>query len=79
MVQVERAFPSFYAPGRWNTADGCMPVQLMWVYWMALQMGQAADALATAQGIGLALGDGPQAESARTAVFATALPLERAG
>jgi hypothetical protein len=77
MVQVERVFSGFYAPGRWPTDDGCMPVQLCWVYWQALQMGQASDALATAQGIGLALGDGHQAEQARTATLRAALPLER--
>jgi hypothetical protein len=54
-----------------------MPVQLCWVYWQALQMGHAAEALATAQGIGLALGDGHQAEQARTATLRAALPLER--
>jgi hypothetical protein len=73
---VDLAVPFMYAPGRWETVDGWMPVKVLWVYWQALQMGHAATALATAHGIGLAMSDGHEAARAREEALATAFPLE---
>ena len=45
-----------YAPGRWPTADGCVPVRVAWATFQFLGMHRAMDALVTARGIGLAFG-----------------------
>lgn len=49
-----------YAPGRWNTSDGCVPVRIAWAYFHALTMPQARDALLLAKGIGLAFAGDPK-------------------
>ena len=64
-----------YAPGRWDTADGCVPVRVVWAYFAALTMGQALDALTTARGIGLAFGSEDAGAKARLAAFDDAYPM----
>lgn len=63
-----------YAPGRWDTEDGCVPVRVVWAYFAALTMGHALDALTTARGIGLAFGSEEAGERARTAAVDEAYP-----
>jgi hypothetical protein len=63
-----------YAPGRWPTADGCVPVYLVFPYFNALTMGRARDAIDTARGIGLAFGSEEAGDRARDAAFDDAFP-----
>jgi hypothetical protein len=65
-----------YAPGRWDTADGCVPVRIAWATFTALAMGRALDALTTARGIGLALGSGDAAPRAVEDAFRESYPGE---
>lgn len=71
IVQCERAYGAswYYAPHRWPTSDGFVPYKLVWIYWRALQANDAAHALSTARGIGLAFGDGEPAERHRSAAI----------
>lgn len=64
----------YYAPGRWPTDDGFVPYRLLWIYWRAMQSTHAIDALSTARGIGLALGDGEAGAEARRRTLRDAYP-----
>jgi len=63
-----------YAPGRWDTVDGCVPVRLVWSYFAAISMGRALDAIDTARGIGLALGSEEAGARVRKAIADEAFP-----
>lgn len=75
-VQCEQIYGAAwaYAPHRWKTDDGFVPFPVCWIYWRALDMRAALDALATARAIGIAFGDGEAAVKARRAVLDDALP-----
>lgn len=77
MLHVEQRFPAaFHAPTRWATADGCMPYAICWMYFQAIAMGRAGDALGLAHGIGLAFaGEDGQAVVEKT--LRIAFPSER--
>lgn len=62
-----------YAPGRWNTDDGCVPVRVAWARFMSLGMHRSTDAIDTARGIGLALG-GEDGDGAATRAQDDAFP-----
>ena len=66
-----------YAPGRWPTVDGCVPVRVVWAYFAALAMGRAIDAIDTARGIGLAFAGDESGERLITGVFDDAFPGRR--
>ena len=75
MLHVEQRYPnSFYAPGRWTTADGCMPFRVCWAYFSAIRSGSALDALNTARGIGLAFADKKDGRDAAADALAEAFP-----
>lgn len=64
----------FYAPRRWETADGCVPGRVVWAYWDATHLVRARTALDTAQGINVAMaGEG---ETVRDKTFERAFPQE---
>jgi hypothetical protein len=56
-----------YAPGRWETSDGHVPVRIVWATFMALRLGRARDVLDTARGIGLAMGGEDAGKNIETA------------
>ncbi|HEY9229345.1 MAG TPA: hypothetical protein VIP11_22040 [Gemmatimonadaceae bacterium] len=67
-----------YAPGRWDTSDGCVPVRLVWAYFRALGMARALSAMETAHGIGLAFAGADSAGvRARDETYNDAYPKER--
>jgi hypothetical protein len=75
MLHVEHRFPHiFYAPGRWGTADGCMPFRLCLAYFEFMHATLALDALQTARGIGIAFGDPDGPHNAGADAIADAFP-----
>ncbi len=78
MFHVEQRFPhAFFAPGRWETADGYMPFGLVWAYFGAMRAGLALDALTMARAIGIALADTKGGEHPADVAIAEAFPRER--
>jgi hypothetical protein len=53
-----------YAPGRWDTDDGCVPVRLVWAYFAFIDAARAVDVIDTARGIGLVFGGDKNANAA---------------
>lgn len=74
-LAVELKAPDWYAPARWTTRDGYMPVGAMWVRFQALRMHEAQQALAVARGIGVAL-SGEAGRAMAEQLTAEALPME---
>jgi hypothetical protein len=78
MLHVEHRFPhAFYAPGRWDTADGYIPFRLCWIYFDFLRATLALDALQTARGIGIAFADPDAPRSAGEDAIRDAFPRAR--
>jgi hypothetical protein len=78
MLHVEHHFPSsFYCPSRWDTADGCMPYKLVWVFFAAKQGQLGLDALAVMRGIGMAFAEPDAAREGINAALKAAFPTER--
>ena len=66
-----------YAPARWKTVDGGVPVRIVWAYFAALSLVRATDALDTARGIGIAFGGDEGIRSAADTAIDQAYPFLR--
>lgn len=52
-----------FAPGRWDTADGCVPVRVVWATFAMLSAPRARNVIDTVRGIGLAFGGEKSADA----------------
>lgn len=76
VTQVERFYGAawYYAPGRWQTADGFAPWQVVWVAWRSMNAMAAYERLSMSRAISLALATGDAGVRYRQDELSAAFP-----